>query len=383
MKSSRKLDFDPISLDEYTDALSGLTDADKKALTERYRQSRAYELPEALRPVENALRGVFRPLFDLAWSLSAKQIVPYTTDEQIAAEGQMVTRWNALAEQHSVPLRLERLGTAEVGKGGLRFRELEPDAGLKGIEILMPSVTPDKWMSDVFFMLSLLMASEPVHPAMFEAQAARHWKERLRQRVDGKAFAELALDRDRAILLAHNQRREQARDIKRRAESLNAHLTAHEIDAFVPANWPTRDGVTPIEKPHEARNEIVIDKKTGKKTSLFVELAVQRAIWTHCGWWNFLEWCGRKLDRTPALGLLYLHRHKLLPTPRLQRLLKRWRRLKIECGDNSNFPNSPSPFPGKRKSALWAGSEDFLEEHKDDGQQRTDDRNGPDLAGDV
>ena len=83
----------------------------------------------------------------------------------------MVARWNALAEQHGVSLRLELCGTAELGKGGVRFRELEPNAGLKAIEILMPSVTPDKWMSDVFFMLSLLMASEPVHPAMFEAQA--------------------------------------------------------------------------------------------------------------------------------------------------------------------------------------------------------------------
>ena len=91
----------------------------------------------------------------------------------------------------------------------------------------------------------------------------------------------------------------------------------------------------------------------------------------------------RHLDRTAALRLLYLHRRKVLPTPWLQRLLKRWRRLKVECGDNSNFPSNPSPFPGKRRSALSAGAPDYLEKHEDDERQGTDDRNGPDLTGDV
>jgi hypothetical protein len=156
---THKIGSAPITDTEYAELLRNigeLSKADRKALRAR---ARAYELPAALSAAENALRSVFRPLFDLAWSLSAKQIVPYTTDEQIAAEGQMVARWNALAEQHGVSLRLELCGTAELGKGGVRFRELEPNAGLKAIEILMPSVTPDKWMSDVFFMLSLLMAS--------------------------------------------------------------------------------------------------------------------------------------------------------------------------------------------------------------------------------
>jgi hypothetical protein len=380
-KNTRKLDFEPISTEAYLDALIGLTDADKKALTERYRQSRAYELPEALRPAENALRGVFGGLIDLARSLSAKQIVPYTTDEQIAAEAQMAARWNALAEQYGVPLRLEQWGTAS--KGGLRFRELEPDAGLKAIEVLMPSVTPDKWMSDLFILITLWMGSEPVHPAMFEAQARRHWEERLRQRVAGRALADLADSRDRAIGLADNQRKEHARDIKRRAERLDVHLAAHKVDAFVPPNWPTKDGVTPISNPHEARNEIVVDPKTGNKTALFVETAVQRETWRHRGWWGFLEWPAHHPDRTAALRLLYLNRRKLLPTPWLQRLLKRWRRLKIECGENSNFPSNPSPFPGKRRPALSAGAADYLEKHEDDGQQGTDDRNGQDLAGDV
>jgi len=145
-KNIRKLDFEPISTETYLDALKDLT-ADKKGLADRYRQSRAYELPEALRPAENALRSVFRPLFDLARSLSARQLAPLTSDEQAAAEQQVAARWNALAEKYGVPLRLEIWGSAEVSKGGLRSRELEPNAGLKAIERLMPSVTPDKWMS--------------------------------------------------------------------------------------------------------------------------------------------------------------------------------------------------------------------------------------------
>ena len=291
-KNTRKLDFEPISTDAYLDALKDLT-ADKKDFADRYRQSRAYELPEALRPAENALRSVFRPLFDFARSLSARQIAPLTSDEQVAAEQGIAARWNALARQHGIPLQLEPWGAAV--KGGLRFRELGPDAGLKAIEILMPSVTPDKWMSDIFVLITLWMDSEPVHPAMFEAQARRHWEERLRQRVEGKALADLADSRDRTIELADNQRKEHARDIKRRAERLDAHLAAHKVDAFVPPNWPTRDGVTPIAKPHEARNEIVVDPKTGKKTALFVEAAVQREIWRHRGWWDFLE-CPRAIS---------------------------------------------------------------------------------------
>jgi hypothetical protein len=120
-KNTRKLDFEPISTDAYLDALKDLS-SDKKDLADRYRQSRAYELPAALGPAENALRSVFRPLFDFARSLSARQIAPLTSDEQVAAEQGVAARWNALAGEHGIPLRLEVWGTAEVSKGGLRFR---------------------------------------------------------------------------------------------------------------------------------------------------------------------------------------------------------------------------------------------------------------------
>src|SRR5262249_26113244 len=161
---------------------------------------------------------------------------------------------------------------------------------------------PDKWMSDVFIFLSLCMASEPVDPAIFAVQARRHWDWRLRQRVEGKNFADLADVRDRTIELQNNQRKERARDIRRRSEALSAHLAAHTVEAFVPANWPTRDGVTPIAKPHEARNEIVIGKD-GKKVALFTETAVQSETWRHRGWWNFSEWPAQHLDLTPTAKL--------------------------------------------------------------------------------
>jgi hypothetical protein len=274
---THKLGSAPITDTEYAELLGNigkLPEKDRKALRAR---ARAYELPAALSVAENALRSVFRPLFDLAWSLSAKQIVPYTTDEQIAAEGQMVARWNALAEQHGVSLRLELCGTAELGKGGVRFRELEPNAGLKAIEILMPSVTPDKWMSDVFFMLSLLMASDPVHPAMFEAQAARHWDKRLRQRVAGKDFVDLADSRDRAILGDERRRKDTMDRIDSAAATWNAALDRQGVEGIIPTTWPmrwTQSGPIPVRKPHEPDTQGPIDNRRGALTPFPIEWRV-------------------------------------------------------------------------------------------------------------
>jgi hypothetical protein len=334
---THKLGSAPITDTEYAELLRNigeLSKADRKALRAR---ARAYELPAALSAAENALRSVFRPLFDLAWSLSAKQIVPYTTDEQIAAEGQMVARWNALAEQHGVSLRLELCGTAELGKGGVRFRELEPNAGLKAIEILMPSVTPDKWMSDVFFMLSLLMASDPVHPAMFEAQAARHWDKRLRQRVAGKDFVDLADSRDRAILGDERRRKDTMDRIDSAAATWNAALDRQGVEGIIPTTWPmrwTQSGPIPARKPHEPDTQGPIDNRRGALTPFPIEWRVgigpntrsldasdlqERKI--------ALSSAVRSIQLNAALKLLYLHKRKRLLPPLLQRLLQRIDRL--------------------------------------------------------
>ena len=329
---TRKLPFEPVSVDEFAEAVAGLSalsDADKKALIERYRRSR-------MSPEENALRAIFGGLFDTARMLSAQEIVPYTTDEQIVAERAFTARWNDAAARAGWDVRIEQFGAAN--NGGIRF--------IVG-DVSTIKLRRGEWLSDTFALLWLTGENGSVDPVEFGKQSRHQWEGRLRQRVGGKAFADFALDRDRAISLEDNQRKERARDIRRRAKNLDAHLAANGVDALVPANWPTKDGVTPISKPHEARNEIVIGKD-GKKTSLFVESAVQRLIWSHRGWWNFREWSGHRLDPTPALKLLYLQRRKLLPTPRLQQLMRRWRRLKIECGDNSNKPNNRTLGRGRR-----------------------------------
>jgi len=178
-----------------------------------------------------------------------------------------IAHWNAVADWG---VRIEQIGGP--ASGGIKIIETRP-GGYEAAKTAAWGRRGERF-ADMFLFLAWTGESERVHPQMFEAQARRHWEERLRQRVAGKDFADLADARDRAISLEDNQRKERARDIHRRAENLDAHLEANGIDAFVPANWPKRDGVTPIENPHEARNEIVIGKD-GKKTALLVESAVQ------------------------------------------------------------------------------------------------------------
>ena len=158
---THKLGSAPITDTEYAELLGNigkLSEKDKKALRAR---ARAYELPAALSVAENALRAVFRRLFDLAWSLGQadRSLYQRRTDRSRRANGRSLERARRAAQCASA---IELCGTAEVGKGGVRFRELEPNAGLKAIEILMPSVTPDVWMSDVFIKITLLMGRSPV-----------------------------------------------------------------------------------------------------------------------------------------------------------------------------------------------------------------------------
>jgi len=146
----------------------------------------------------------------------------------------------------------------------------------------------------VFEFLWMTGESERAHPQMFAAQAARHWDERLRKCAAGKDFADLTDSLDRAIELKENQRKEWARDVKRRAKKLDRYLTTHKIDALVPPNWPTKDGVTPISKPHVTRNEIVTDPKTKKKTALFPRPSlIQSMIYQWRGFWNHRSYAER------------------------------------------------------------------------------------------
>ena len=143
---THKLGSAPITDNEYAELLGNigkLSEKDRKALRAR---ARAYELPAALSAAENALRSVFRPLFDLAWSLSAKQIVPYTTDEQVAAERAWSPALTTHGDNGVSSIRLS--GTANQRR--LRFRRARPDAGPK---LCSPcQLRRGQWMSDIFLL---------------------------------------------------------------------------------------------------------------------------------------------------------------------------------------------------------------------------------------
>jgi hypothetical protein len=144
---THKLGSAPITDTEYAELLGNigkLSEKDRKALRAR---ARAYELPAALSVAENALRSVFRPLFDLAWSLSAKQIVPYTTDEQVAAEQGLIARFNDAAASTGWDVRLDQFGTAN--NGGLRIVELRPGVA----EDAAHRLRRGEWLSDIFAFL--------------------------------------------------------------------------------------------------------------------------------------------------------------------------------------------------------------------------------------
>jgi hypothetical protein len=215
---TQKLGSAPITDTEYAELLGNigkLSEKDRKALRAR---ARAYELPAALSEAENALRTIFRKLFDRARMLAAKQIVPYTTDEQIAAEQDPIARFNDAAASTGWDVRLDQFGTAN--NGGLRIVELRPGAA----EDAARRLRRGEWLSDIFAFLWLTAEGEPVHPAMFEAQATRHWDKRLRQRVAGKDFADLADSRDRTILEDERRRKDTMDRIDGTAAVWNAAL---------------------------------------------------------------------------------------------------------------------------------------------------------------
>ena len=154
---THKLGSAPITDSEYAELLRNigkLSEKDRKALRAR---ARAYELPAALSEAENALRTIFRKLFDLARSLSAKQIVPYTTDEQIAAEQDEIARFNDAAASTGWDVRIEQFGTAN--NGGVRIIELRPGAAQDAARQLRRG----EWLSD-YFCLALADRRERAYP---------------------------------------------------------------------------------------------------------------------------------------------------------------------------------------------------------------------------
>ena len=378
---THKIGHTPISDGEYAELLRNigkLSEKDRRALRAR---GRAYELPAALSAAENALRAVFRGLLDTARMCAVKQIC-LTSDEQVTAEQQVVARWNALAQQHGIPLRLETWGTA--AQGGLRFHELEPDAGLRAIEILMPSVTPDAWMSDVFIEMTLLMGSEPVNQAMFAAQARRHWDQRLRQRVAGKGFADLADSRDRTVLEDERRRKDTMDLIDGAAASWNAALDRQGVEGIIPTSWPmrwTQSGPIPIRKPHEPDAQGPIDNSRGALTPFPIGWGVGIGPNTRSLDASDLE--ERKIALSSAVRLiqlnaalkpLYLRKRKLLPPPSLQRLLRRIGRLYRNIWNNFRLDTRTLP--------VYVDEMGIVEVKEEDNDRQGDDPNSePDRPG--
>ena len=290
-------------------------------------------MPAALSEAENALREIFRKLFDLARSLSAKQIVPYTTDEQIAAEQYETARFNDAAAATGWDVRIEQFGTAN--DGGLRIIELR----LGGAEDAARQLKRGEWLSDTFAFLWLTGASEPIHPAMFEAQARRHWEKHLRQRVVGKNFADLADSRDRAILEEERRRKDTMDLVDGTVAVWNAALDCQGAEGIVPTNWPmrwTQSGLIPVRKPHELPPDAQgpTDNSRRALTPFPIEWRVGIGPNTRSLEQSDLEErkialssAGRSIQLNTALKLLYLHKRKLLLPVSMQRLLQRIGRL--------------------------------------------------------
>ena len=335
---THKLGSAPISDSEYAELLRNigkLSEKDRKALRAR---ARAYELPAALSEAENALRTIFRKLFDRARMLAAKQVVPYTTDEQIEAERAMIARWNAEAKAGGWDVRMVHL------MGGIGF-----DVG----DVSTIKLKRGEWLSDVFAFLWLTGESEPVHPSMFEAQARRHWEERLRQRVAGKDFADLADSRERAILEDERRRKDTMNLIDGTAAVWNAALDRQSVEGIVPTSWPmhwTQSGPIPVRKPHEPDAQGPIDNSRGGLTPFPIEWRVGIGPNTRSLEQSDLEArkialssAVRSIQLNAALKLLYLHKRKRLLPPSLQRLLHRIGRLYRNIWNNFQLDTRTLP----------------------------------------
>jgi hypothetical protein len=433
-----RLGFEPLTNAEYVELLNigNLSDPDKEALR---KCARAYELPLALSESENAQRAIFRGLFDSARMLSAKQLVPLTSDEQAApwictnreplhrqlsksdadpsrplrcdakgrawlaigrgADYELAAHWNMLAAQAGWDVRLQISGPVlppappQPGDEGLdafrtKWREINEaerhDIAARLRERLVywpgpcggawarlgrpykPSPKPchgfcfiehrpgaaieaagqlkrGAWLSDVFAALWLIGEGDPVHPGMFDAQAGRHWDERLRHRVVGKRLGDPA---DLACSEAE-RRRKQTRDwIEGIAAVWNTALERQGTEGVIPTIWPlrwTESGPIPTSKPQEAdKSEIVTDPETGKQVALFAidnsrgaltPFPIQWRVGIGPNTWSVdrsdleerkaaLSSAARSIEATP-LETHYLQKRKLLPTPRSQQILRR------------------------------------------------------------
>ena len=174
----------------------------------------------------------FAQLIDRARSLSANQIVPFSSEEQLDAERLTTVRFNHLTERAGWGVRLElfvqfapeqflpkswltpdpwyeivnaqraelfagiaeqrsartgidyRVRVTETGApigGGIRIVETRP-GGYEEAKSLARE-RRGEWFAGVFEFLTLVGEAEPVHPVLFDAESRKHWHRRLRKRV--------------------------------------------------------------------------------------------------------------------------------------------------------------------------------------------------------
>ena len=370
-----KLGYAPITDSEYAELLGNIGKLSEKVRKALRARARAYELPAALSGAENASRAVFRKLFARARMLAVKQIVPLTSDEQVTAEQSAIARWNAIAEQVDWGVRFEQTGGP--ASGGIKITELWP-GGYEAAKIAAWEGRGERF-ADMFLFLAWTGESERVHPQMFEAQARRHWEERLRQRVAGKDFADLADNRDRAILEEERRRKDTMDLIDGTAAVWNAALDRQGAEGIVPTNWPIRwsqSGPIPVRKPHELPPDAQgpIDNSRGALTPFPIKSRVGIGPNTRSLEQSDLE--ERKIARSSAvrsiqlntaLKLLYLHKRKLLLPPSLQRLLRRIGGLYRNIWNNFRLDTRTLP--------VYVDEVGIVEVKEDDD---TDDRQGDD-----
>jgi hypothetical protein len=405
-----RLGFEPLTNAEYVELLyiGNLSDPDKEVLRNR---ARAYELPPALSESENVQRAIFGGLYDSARILSAKQIVPLTSDEQAGGEQRTVAWFNCQFKQAGWDVRLEQYGpvlpdvlycTAQTFSGQPvypapsdalyrleRWRELAlkppPQITLrlhhefaKTNGVLVPArqgpivskAVADGWgleyrrvggvrfivgdastirlkrgtrLSDAFVFLWLTGEGEPVHPAMFGAQADRHWEKRLRHRVVSNRLGDPA---DLACRDAERRRKQTRDSIDGIAAVWSSALDRQGIEGVIPTNWPMRwaeSGPIPTAKPHEAdKCEIITDPKTGKRVALFAIDNSRGALTSFPIHWRVgigpntrsvdkpdleerkvaLSSAVRSIEAAP-LETHYLQKRESLPAPRLQQMRRR------------------------------------------------------------
>jgi hypothetical protein len=143
---------------------------------------------------------------------------------------------------------------------GIRFVERRPCA----LEDAGRRILGYGPFSDIHNLLGDIGERGPVDRVKFNRESKQNWNARLRQRVAGKDFADLAADildaRDRAELSKQDQRKR----LERIAARWDIVLARNGVAGVVPAHWPMRwlrcGLFVPKEKPHNDREHGRSDK---------------------------------------------------------------------------------------------------------------------------